>query len=35
MTCRKCSDGISYPEKFLYSILEQLNIDFETQKIFD
>lgn len=35
MTCRKCSDGISYPEKFLYSILKQLNIDFETQKIFD
>lgn len=29
-----CGDGISYPEKFLYSILEQLNIDFEYHKTF-
>lgn len=29
-----CGDGISYPEKFLYNILEQLNIDFEYHKIF-
>lgn len=26
-----CGDGISYPEKFVYSLLEQLNIKFETQ----
>ena len=26
-----CGDGISYPEKFMYSTLEQLNIKFETQ----
>lgn len=29
--CHRCSDGISYPEKFLYSMLNQLNIFFETQ----
>ena len=26
-----CGDGFSYPEKFMYSVLKQLNIDFETQ----
>lgn len=26
--CRKCSDGISYPNKFMYSIFKQLKIDF-------
>lgn len=26
-----CGDSISYSEKFMYSLLEQLNIDFETQ----
>ena len=26
-----CSDGISYPEKFIYSVLKQLNLNFETQ----
>lgn len=26
-----CNDGISYPEKFIYSILEQLNITFVFQ----
>jgi very-short-patch-repair endonuclease len=31
LSCPKCSDGISYPEKFMYSVLEQLNIDFTTQ----
>ena len=30
-----CGDGISYPEKFLYSILEQLNINFEYHKTFE
>ena len=34
-SCKKCGDGISYPEKFMFSILEQLNINFETQKIFE
>lgn len=26
-----CGDGFSYPEKFMYSILKQLNVEFETQ----
>ena len=30
MACR-CSDGISYPNKFLYNILTQLNIDFQSE----
>jgi hypothetical protein len=34
-SCSKCSDGISYPEKFIYSILEQINITFERQKVFE
>lgn len=29
--CNACGDGISYPEKFIYSLLEQLNVKFETQ----
>jgi len=38
--CPKCGDGISYPEKFMYNILEQiqeLNIieNFQTEKTFD
>ena len=30
-SCNKCGDGISYPEKFMFSLLEQLNIIFQTQ----
>ena len=30
-----CKDNISYPEKFMYSVLKQLNVEFEYQKIFD
>jgi DNA-directed RNA polymerase subunit RPC12/RpoP len=33
-SCSKCSDGISYPEKFVICLLEQLKIDFESQKSF-
>lgn len=29
--CKLCSDGISYPEKFMINVLEQLNIRFITQ----
>lgn len=29
--CDKCSDGISYPEKFLMSMLSQLNIEYINQ----
>ncbi|MFP5114833.1 NUMOD1 domain-containing DNA-binding protein [Bacillaceae bacterium C204] len=38
-SCQKCSDGVSYPEKFVFNFLEQLKeqltIDFEYQKTFD
>lgn len=30
-SCSFCSDGISYPEKFITSILEELNINFDKQ----
>jgi len=29
--CPKCSDGVSYPEKFLFNVFEQLNADFQIQ----
>lgn len=29
-----CQDGWSYPNKFMYSLLEQLNVHFETEKAF-
>jgi hypothetical protein len=28
LVCEKCSDGISYPEKFITEILNQLNIEY-------
>jgi hypothetical protein len=34
-SCPKCGDGTSYAEKFMFNVLEQLNIDFEIQKTFD
>lgn len=33
--CKKCSDGISYPMKFTMSVLDQLNIDYDTEVRFD
>lgn len=29
--CGMCSDGFSYPNKFMFSVLKQLNVDFETE----
>mgnify|MGYP002520546253 CR=1 FL=1 len=29
--CNYCSDGISYPNKFIYSVLKQLNIDYQPE----
>lgn len=29
--CPRCSDGVSYPEKFLFGFVEQLNLLFQTQ----
>lgn len=34
-SCSKCSDGLYYPEKFMINFLEQLELDFKTQKVFD
>lgn len=33
-SCHICSDKRSYPEKFIYALLRQCNVDFETQKRF-
>lgn len=33
--CLKCSDGISIPEKFIYSLFKQIGLNFQTQKRFD
>lgn len=30
-SCKQCGDGISYPEKFMHNVLDQLGIDFQTQ----
>lgn len=30
-SCPKCGDGVSYPEKFMFSLLEQLKLDFKPQ----
>jgi hypothetical protein len=34
LSCSRCSDGLSYPEKFVSSALSQLGLDFITQKRF-
>lgn len=34
-SCSSCSDKVSYPNKFMYNLLSQLDVDFETEKIFD
>lgn len=34
-SCPRCSDGISYPEKFMMYILTQLDINYENQKTFE
>lgn len=35
LICNKCSDGISLPNRFMYNILSQLNISFETEYIIE
>lgn len=44
LSCKKCGDGVSYPEKFVFNVLEQIfqtrsdicdGCGFETQKTFD
>lgn len=31
LSCKRCSDGISFANKFMFSVLEQLQIDFECE----
>lgn len=31
LACKKCSDGISYPNKFMYNVLKQIGITFEAE----
>jgi DNA-directed RNA polymerase subunit M/transcription elongation factor TFIIS len=31
LQCKYCSDGVSYPEKFVCSMLKQLNIEFDKE----
>lgn len=33
-SCKRCSDGISYPNKFMFSALRQMGLEFETEKTF-
>ena len=33
-SCPKCGDGISFPNKFVFNVLSQLNINFEAEKVF-
>ena len=33
--CPKCGDGVSYPNRFMYCLLKQLNIDFQREKTFN
>lgn len=35
LSCPICSDGVSYSEKFVASLLHQLKIDFEKEKTFE
>lgn len=33
--CPCCNDNLSYPNKFMYNLLNQLHVDFMPEKIFD
>lgn len=34
-SCSKCSDGVSYPEKFIMNFLDQINVEYGKEKIFE
>lgn len=34
-SCSNCSSKVSYPNRFIYKFLKQLDVEFETEKIFD
>ena len=33
--CPNCSSKVSYPNRFIFKLLKQLNIQFETEEVFD
>lgn len=35
LSCKKCGDGISFGEKFVFNVLEQLNLNFDTHVRFE
>jgi len=35
LSCSVCSDGLSYPEKFMMNVLKQLGVNPFTQKVFE
>lgn len=35
LSCPNCSDGFTLPEKIVYFLLKQLNIKFESEKVFN
>jgi hypothetical protein len=35
ISCSKCGDGFSYPEKILFNALEQIGVTFYPQKVFE
>lgn len=35
LSCPICSDGISYPQKFMANVLKELNVDFEPEQKFN
>lgn len=34
LSCKKCGDGISFGEKFVFNVLEQLHLNFDTHIMF-
>lgn len=34
LSCPNCTDGFSYPEKFMYNLLRVLSVEFEWEKVF-
>lgn len=35
LPCNRCGDGISYSEKFMVDVLNQLSVEYEREKLFD
>ena len=35
LSCNSCGRGISYPNRFIFNLLRELNVNFKSEKIFD